>query len=77
MSAEASVLAPVAVYVRRLDGVRRHERLGADHRRHLGRARNAARSTAPSIFGAITADLYDQTVGNNVYPPVSGCAHPA
>ncbi len=75
VSAEASVLAPVAVYVggwTAFGGTSVSAPLIAGI---FGRARNAAQINGPEHVWTNHGSLYDQTVGSNVYQRVSGyCA---
>lgn len=75
VAASASVLAPVAVYWGGWTAFGGTSASAPIIAGIFGRAGNAGRINGPQQIWTHRADFYDQTVGNNVYAPVSGfCA---
>jgi subtilase family serine protease len=72
VSAEASVLAPVAVYFGGWTAFGGTSVSAPIIAGIFGRAGNAAKINGPEHIWTGHADLYDQTVGNNIYHPVTG-----
>jgi subtilase family serine protease len=78
VSADASVLTPVAVYFRGLGGWTAFGGTSASTPMIsgiIGRAANGHLGNGPKNLWAHRANLYPQTIGNNLYTPLSGpCA---